>query len=658
MKCSNCGAEMPNDAIFCVSCGSRAEKSPTETCKKCQMPLNPGAQFCNGCGEPVNHVTPAAGPACPQCAAPVAPDTVFCPNCGAKQQKAGQAFAPPPMPAQPYPQQPYAAPVQPMATPVAPPPYYANPYNPYTQPVPPAKPKARKKGLFVALAIILVVLLAFGGVYALFGRDIKRLVLGPKATYLSIEGKTMKQSAADLVADLAKYGNETDRPEKGGQVLDINVDLNEATLGIDPAMAAALENITIQNKLMYDNSEAKPRYFNQLGLLASDEPLLTMEAFYDTEQVVIGFPEILDQCLVATSDDLTNYLGLSGMDAATTGSAVSIFKSMLSLDLGIDEAKMKDSLNDVIDIMLDNIDEAEYKANQTLEAGDVSAKYDLYTVTVQEEGAKQMFLDIFKLIRDDEQFYNLASQMAVYGSMSTGFAEGAALTKEAYQTGLDDMISQLEAEDTSDNEFTMVMKVYVGKDDQVYGRDLTIESADGANQLRFQFAHPVDGSQEAFTVSLEADQQVYAYTSSFTVEDEKSTGKATITANGAEVAAISFKDLVSKTVGSTERLLGSMDITLENLGASADASMPVPTGFTFSGSEDGDKYLIGFGIPDWFSITVGQAEIAAGDVTLPTYEPDNLVSITDQAALSGLMTPDVQQKFMEIVQQLGLMQVG
>eukprot|EP00825_Cyclidium_porcatum_P005477 TRINITY_DN12669_c0_g1_i3.p1 TRINITY_DN12669_c0_g1~~TRINITY_DN12669_c0_g1_i3.p1 ORF type:complete len:125 (+),score=13.50 TRINITY_DN12669_c0_g1_i3:192-566(+) len=109
----------------------------------------------------------------------------------------------------------------------------------------------------------------------------------------------------------------------------------------------------------------------------------------------------------ATSDDLTNYLGLSGMDAATTGSAVLIFKSMFSLDLGIDEAKMKDSLNDVIDIMLDNIDEAEYKANQTLEAGDVSAKYDLYTVTVQEEGAKQMFLDIFKLIRDDEQFYNL-----------------------------------------------------------------------------------------------------------------------------------------------------------------------------------------------------------------------------------------------------------
>ena len=63
MKCSNCGAEVPDTDKFCVHCGNDLEKQRTEQsgavgyCPKCGAPLQKGFKFCVACGTPVPDST-------------------------------------------------------------------------------------------------------------------------------------------------------------------------------------------------------------------------------------------------------------------------------------------------------------------------------------------------------------------------------------------------------------------------------------------------------------------------------------------------------------------------------------------------------------------------------------------------------------------------
>lgn len=668
MKCANCGAEVPGNSIFCIACGSRVE-APAALCGKCRQPLAPGAQFCINCGTPVLSVPAApvqAGPACTQCGAQIQPGTVFCPKCGARQA-AAPAYAPPPAAAyapppaasypapQPYAQQPYAQP--PYGQPQYGQPPYANPYaGPYAQQMPAGQPPRKKKGLLVALIIILAVLLAGGGIYALFGRTIKRAIMGPKATYLSIEGKALKEQADDLVEDLVAYGNREERPEMGGSIIDVNLELDAEALGMDATTAAAIKNITIKSTMMYDRSGEKPLFYDKLDLLASDEPLMTMEGYYDKDQLVIGFPDILDKALVATSEDISGLLGTAGVDSTQAGTGLSIVSSLTGLDLGIDEAEMKSAMNKIVDIMLDNIDETEFKAGQPLEAGGVSAEYDLYTITIGKESARQMILDILALMREDEQFYNIASQIAAYSATASGSTDSE-MTLDEFQTAIDDMISEVETPDPEEQDFTLVQKLYVDKNDEVFGRDIMITDTDGSTLLHFMLANPVDGSSEAVNILVEAEGSAYEYLSSYQVNEDRKTGTATLTADGSEVMSVSFEDLilVYKEDGSMDKILGTLDFSLTIPDTGVETTIPAPTGFSFSGVMDGDRYVMSIGVDKMFSIAVGIEEIAAGDVQLPSYDPDNLVSVSDTTALGELITPDVQTKLMDIVAQLGLM---
>lgn len=55
MKCSNCGNELKEEAMFCAECGAKVGAQTPETerqnCPHCGNKVNPGAMFCNECGK-------------------------------------------------------------------------------------------------------------------------------------------------------------------------------------------------------------------------------------------------------------------------------------------------------------------------------------------------------------------------------------------------------------------------------------------------------------------------------------------------------------------------------------------------------------------------------------------------------------------------------
>ena len=100
-RCEKCGAEVPNGAAFCSSCGATMPKIqpiPSEDCVKCGncgAEVKKGMRFCTSCGKPMEPViVPIVKESevvdiptervCPNCGAKIESDGTFCTECGMK----------------------------------------------------------------------------------------------------------------------------------------------------------------------------------------------------------------------------------------------------------------------------------------------------------------------------------------------------------------------------------------------------------------------------------------------------------------------------------------------------------------------------------------------------------------------------------------------
>ena len=59
VKCPKCGTELPLDAAFCTSCGTKIEQAKKEEpakkiCPKCGATVKEGNSFCNECGTKID----------------------------------------------------------------------------------------------------------------------------------------------------------------------------------------------------------------------------------------------------------------------------------------------------------------------------------------------------------------------------------------------------------------------------------------------------------------------------------------------------------------------------------------------------------------------------------------------------------------------------
>jgi membrane protease subunit (stomatin/prohibitin family)/ribosomal protein L32 len=76
-KCPKCGAELPENAKFCLECGEKVEATPSGVkCPNCGE-MTPSGKFCLHCGSPLSKK-------CPKCGADVPANGKFCLECGEK----------------------------------------------------------------------------------------------------------------------------------------------------------------------------------------------------------------------------------------------------------------------------------------------------------------------------------------------------------------------------------------------------------------------------------------------------------------------------------------------------------------------------------------------------------------------------------------------
>ncbi len=104
MICKHCNSNIPDDSVFCPSCGKKAEAQKNDPnlniCPNCGTELPKGSNFCTTCGTSIGV---AQTPTCVACGAELAPGATFCTSCGAKVGAPVKAPKPPKAPGEPAP---------------------------------------------------------------------------------------------------------------------------------------------------------------------------------------------------------------------------------------------------------------------------------------------------------------------------------------------------------------------------------------------------------------------------------------------------------------------------------------------------------------------------------------------------------------------------
>lgn len=86
-RCEVCGGEVPKDASFCSSCGSKMPVLPASGnvfCKNCGSEVDGGMRFCTSCGHALAGCQGLEAPSvlCPSCGTKVESGMRFCTTCG------------------------------------------------------------------------------------------------------------------------------------------------------------------------------------------------------------------------------------------------------------------------------------------------------------------------------------------------------------------------------------------------------------------------------------------------------------------------------------------------------------------------------------------------------------------------------------------------
>lgn len=98
VNCPNCGAEMPNQSMFCNVCGSQLVHKKEKTnnlCSNCGAEIEEGYLFCTSCGSKVSDMKKEEPNVlecsdienCPNCGKEINPGNAFCTSCGTKIEK-------------------------------------------------------------------------------------------------------------------------------------------------------------------------------------------------------------------------------------------------------------------------------------------------------------------------------------------------------------------------------------------------------------------------------------------------------------------------------------------------------------------------------------------------------------------------------------------
>ncbi len=434
MFCEKCGSQLPENAAFCTHCGT---KVTLDDAPKSFVPQE--------------SAEPAPAPA-------PAPETEVLSDHQAKEY-----FQPSPSHQNPS--------------------FDIPSFN--TSNTPAKKPKKKKTGVVVAVALILVAALLATMVAFNFasasGFFIK--TFGSDEDYFKFVETNAFLGYTDNVTTV--YKSLSDAMSMDSMAFDTKLSLNVS----DDALDMFKKNITeefeldwikglsvVANSNMNDNKQALT-----LALGLSSTEIIKFDVIVDLEnqEFYIGIPSLGNKYLYFSMEDI---YGDSYGDMYAPNSVISA-AGLSSLDMISDIAsslpsdkEFNDLLNKYIKIVIENLDNVSM-SSETLEVDGISEKVSVVELEFDMETLYNICLDVLNTAKNDKDLEKYISN--VLGKLEEKeLIDDAGEIIEMFKEGIDDAIETLEDESDFDNEELFTLTDYVNSKHEIVGRALEVQKED------------------------------------------------------------------------------------------------------------------------------------------------------------------------------------
>lgn len=499
MFCKNCGSEIPEGIAFCPQCGYRVgtkSQSDTNTDTAAYRDIQ------------------SQQPVCPICGNPVKPSASFCKTCGSRLNSADNQTD-----------------VNDIYTP---------PYNDYDNYEPAAPKKKSKMPLIIGGAAAAVLII--GGVCIACASSIsgffKRTFISPEKYYTYVELKALKDNT-EMLGDL--YDTYLDNIENRSEGSSVNLTLTledggRSLLGtVVPMDLSWLKEVSMKMEGRADDSSlgSEAEFYLNEKKLAS----LHVAADMDLQEIYMKIPELSADYL---GIDLASVYEDSGTEFSTGMEFSELFTQLP--DYCSDGETLENLINRYGEIIFDNIAEVE-KDKDTLTVNGVSQKCTTLEATIKPSELSKMGQEIITELKNDKDiekmiraFADDAQTMDPYGDIPD-----ADTLYQEFTSSLDDAMSQLTAlEDEAENSY-IISKIWIGKSDQIVGRNFTCVSYDNVEQL-LHYARPEHGKEFALEANVFVNDSTVNITGNGTISGDKENSTYTFAQDGISMLAVEVED--------------------------------------------------------------------------------------------------------------------
>lgn len=485
---------------------------------------------------------------------------------------------------------------------------YAAPIEEQAEPQPRAKGKKPLKVLLAAvLSIVLFLAITTGTAYALFPEQVRRMVMGDEKYFVYLESKSLTKGSDGLV-ELFSLLTNNQIAEKTTQSLKFTPFIDAAALGI-PGSEYMVSKINkchfdIDTIINEDGSSA-----NIVTLFYDNNSVVTAELYNKDGKNFAKIPGLSDKYLVFPLE--------ISPDVATNPTKIREISSLNPnelLAIEFDEAKLKKSAKELVDIFVNNLKGVETSTETLVKAG-ITKKLNVMTVELDGEEFAILYKELVKQAKKDNYIKEIVAKNAEN-------LFGMELKAEEIDTFFDSVINMIDA-DIQNGQFDNLMFKYQcftdGKDN-IAGKRLTLK--DGTEEIIVEYFDFADKSDKAlvFSIVTATNNEVRAG-SDFTIEIKytetsgKYTGTAKIMSGYLPIINARFSDI--EIAG--KDFSGTVEIEMFKL-------MGNPYILKFEAAKDSLEISF-MGNVKILSITAALQQKELGNIEIPALTADNFENI-------------------------------
>ncbi|NMA00273.1 MAG: hypothetical protein GX924_04490 [Clostridiaceae bacterium] len=541
-QCPSCGASIPEESLFCTSCGVRCPV-PESAPPYASTPPAYGAEMAQNTIPQAESAQPAYGQQTyapptyqPYQEMPEQQPPSYQPYGGAPAQQ-------PPYSGQPYggapaepPQPPYSG--QPYGSSQAPPTYGAPPSQPagYSSAPYGAPPKPPKKKARWILPVVAIVVVAAIVLFLVFGTG---LFGSTKSKWEKAEREAFKISEGEALFPFKQAMNYFSQAEKAGFISDISMNIDIPDMDLDiPVFIEAISNLRLHLEGATDSSGDDLLFETTIGLGAkgSTSESLSATIYNASEHLVIEIPDIVDRPLLIPYEEIEYDMDF---DLGMSSGAMKKMRELMEPFTGDNLDKI---INDVLDIFFKNADKPVLEKGKSVTVEGITEKFDQYTVELKKDKLIDFMKDLLQYAKKNNDIKTLVeSMMAMQDDVELdidGIIDKAIEEIEKEREGFDGGIRRI---------------LYVNGKNQPCGWSLIAYQGEGEDEVEGAAAswmHVQEGDRHAcsFSAVMEAGYSGVEIVSTYEESKDKAkTGELTIYQSSfgekEEILTVKYRDL-------------------------------------------------------------------------------------------------------------------